>query len=96
LKIKLKKYKCEICKESNSKILDFHHIIPQTDPNCTDYPSNIAIICANCHRKVHTGALFIYGVIPSTEYPNKRTLVYEIDGKKNIDIEIPKYFSKVK
>lgn len=91
LKIKLKKYKCEICKESNIKILDFHHIIPQSDKNCTNFSSNIAIICANCHRKTHSGSIKIIGIISSTEYPNKRTLVYEIDGIKNIDIDIPKY-----
>jgi|688.fasta_scaffold1162286_1 hypothetical protein len=91
LKIKLIKQKCEIhnCNESNPKVLDFHHIIPQTELGCTDHPTNIAIICANCHRKIHLGILNIIGVIPSTELPNKRTLVYEIDGKRNIDIEIP-------
>lgn len=91
MKIKLKKYKCEICKESNIKVLDFHHIIPRTDENCTDLPSNIAIICANCHRKTHSGFIEIIGVVPSTEFPNKRTLIYKLDGKLNLDIDIPKY-----
>jgi len=91
MKIKLIKSKCEVCGESNKKVLDFHHIIPRTDEKCTDYSSNIAIICANCHRKTHAGFLKIIGVIASTQLPNKRTLVYEIDGKKNIDIDIPNY-----
>lgn len=94
LKIKLIKQKCEIhnCNEDNPKVLDFHHIIPQTELGCTDHPTNIAIICSNCHRKVHLNLLKIIGVIPSTEMPNKRTLIYEINGQRNIDIEIPERF----
>jgi hypothetical protein len=36
---------------------------------------------------VHCGRLKIIGAYPSTKLPNKRTLVYELDGKKNVDID---------
>lgn len=53
---------CEVCKETNKKVLDRHHIIPRTDPRCTDLDSNLAIVCANCHRKIHAGEVIIEGV----------------------------------
>lgn len=92
--MKLIKNKCEICGELDSKILDFHHIIPQEEINSTNHKTNIAIICANCHRKVHNKQIIIYGIVPSTSLPNKRTLIYSIDGIKNLDIEIPNRFNK--
>lgn len=90
--MKLIKDKCEVCGEQNSKLLDLHHIIEQNNINSTNHKSNLAILCANCHRKVHTKQLIIYGTIPSTSLPNKRTLIFEIDGKKNLDIEMPKTY----
>lgn len=90
--MKLIKNKCEICGELDSKVLDFHHIIPQENINSTNHPTNIAIICANCHRKTHTNQIVIFGTIPSTNLPNKRTLIYSIDGVKNLEIDFPKTF----
>lgn len=43
-------------------MLDYHHIIPRADPRCTDLNHNLAVICANCHRKVHAGEVIIEGV----------------------------------
>lgn len=82
------KIKCEVCGESDKKILEKHHIIPRTDPNCTNDDMNIAILCGNCHSKLHTGSLKIIGVFPSTD-PTGFTLIYELDGKKNLDIDKP-------
>lgn len=58
---KLKKV-CEICGSKNKSTIDKHHIIPRTDPRTTDNISNLAIICSNCHRRVHAGEIIIEGV----------------------------------
>ena len=82
------KIKCEVCGERDVKILEKHHIIPRTDLNCTNDDLNIAVLCASCHSKLHTKSLKIIGVFPSTD-PTGFTLVYELYGKKNIDIDEP-------
>lgn len=92
--MKLVKTSCEICGESNKNVIDFHHIIPQSEINSTNHNTNIAIICSNCHRKVHSDEIIIFGVLPSTNLPNKRTLVYSINGIKNIDVDIT--YNKIK
>ena len=89
-KTKLIKNKCEIetCDVDDPKLLELHHIVERSEINTTNHNYNLAILCGNCHAKTHTGWLKIIGVFPSTRLPNKRTLVYELDGKKNIDIDI--------
>lgn len=91
---KLIKNKCEIdgCIVSDPEVLELHHIIERTDINTSDHPNNLAILCANHHAYLHCGLLKIIGVFPSTKLPNKRVLVYELNGKKNIDIDEP-YFN---
>ena len=86
-KSKLIKNKCEIetCNVSEPKLLHFHHIIERTEANTNNHDFNLAILCANCHALTHTGKLKIIGVFPSTKLPNKRVLIYELDGKRNID-----------
>lgn len=91
-KSKLIKNKCEIesCSVTDPNLLQLHHIIERTEVNTTNNNFNLAILCANCHGLTHSGRLKIIGVYPSTQPPNARTLVYELDGKKNIDgIEKP-------
>jgi hypothetical protein len=86
-KSKLIKNKCEIesCPVTDPKLLHLHHIIERTEVNTTNDPFNLAILCANCHGLTHIGRLKIIGVYPSTQLPNKRTLIYELDGKRNIE-----------
>jgi hypothetical protein len=89
---KLIKNKCEIesCQVMDPKLLQLHHIIERTELNTTNHDFNLAILCANCHIMTHTGRLKIIGVYPSTRLPNKRTLIYELDGKRNIEgIDVP-------
>jgi hypothetical protein len=88
---KLIKDKCEIesCDITDSKLLELHHIIERTELNTTNHDFNLAILCANHHAMIDTDRLKIIGVFPSTKLPNRRTLVYELDGKKNIDIDLP-------
>ena len=85
------KNKCEIesCNVTDPKLLELHHIIERTEINTTNHKMNLAILCANCHALTHTGRLKIIGVYPSTKLPNGRTLIYELDGKKNIDLDVP-------
>lgn len=61
-----RKDRCEICHITDSKVIDYHHIIPRTDPRCTNDLSNLAIICSNCHRIVHSGDIIIEGVYLTT------------------------------
>lgn len=87
MKAKLIKNKCEIesCGVDDVNALHFHHIIERTQVNTTNHPFNIAILCAVHHELVHSGRLKIIGVYPSTLPPNGRTLIYELDGKRNIE-----------
>lgn len=77
--------KCEIegCNETEN--LHAHHIIERTEENTNNNVFNLAILCPNCHFKVHSNSIKIIGVYPSTKLPNKRTLIYQINGKKNIE-----------
>jgi hypothetical protein len=87
MNIKLIKNKCEIesCQIDMVEALHFHHIIERTMVNTTNHPFNLAILCAVHHELVHSGRLKIIGVYPSTRPPNGRTLIYELDGKRNIN-----------
>ena len=91
MKVKLIKNKCEIesCNVDDPNLLELHHIIEKTKINTTNHNFNLAILCSNCHGLTHSNRLKIIGVYPATLPPNNRILVYELDGKKNIDIDIP-------
>lgn len=56
-----KKAVCEMCGLHSAKAIERHHIIPRTDPRCTDEPINIASICGSCHNEVHAGEKIIEG-----------------------------------
>lgn len=88
---KLIKNKCEIesCDIDDPRLLELHHHIERTEINTTNHNLNIAILCPTHHKMIDTKELIIIGIFPSTKLPNKRTLVYELDGKKNIDIDLP-------
>lgn len=88
---KIVKDKCEIdgCDVTDINLLHLHHIIERTKVNTTNHPFNLAILCANHHEMVHSNRLKIIGLYPSTKLPNSRTLIYELDGKKNLDIDVP-------
>lgn len=84
-KRKLIKNKCEIEGCDVTECLHLHHIIERTDINTTNNSMNLCILCPNHHSFVHSGRLKIIGVFPSTKPPNNRILVYELDGKRNIE-----------
>ena len=75
---------CEVCGEENQSVLHRHHIVERTEIETTNDDFNIAIVCANCHAKIHTGELEIVGVFPGTRPPTGRILVYRINGICNV------------
>lgn len=93
-KSKLIKNKCEIesCNVTDPDLLHLHHIIERTEVNTNNHNYNLAIVCSNCHILIHAKKLKILGVYPSTKPPNNRTLIYELNGKRNIEgIDFPYY-----
>jgi hypothetical protein len=83
---KLQKIVCEICGEDNKSVLDYHHIIERTEIGSSHNMLNLAILCACCHRRSHND-IKVIGVIPSTKMPYGRTLIYEENGIRNIDLD---------
>lgn len=86
MKKKLHKEYCEIkeCGIKNKKVLHWHHIIERKEINTCNDPFNLAVLCSNCHNLVHFGQIKIIGIYPATN-PQGRVLVYEFNGKKNIE-----------
>lgn len=80
---KLHKEFCEVCDCRDQEAIQHHHIIERTEANTSNHPSNIAIICSNCHSLAHSGRLEIIGVFPSTAKYGRK-LVYKLDGVANI------------
>lgn len=82
---KLHKEYCEIggCNETNSKALEHHHIVERIELGTSNSQWNLAVICGNCHAKIHAGQIKIIGVFPSTK-PSGRTLIYILDGVCNV------------
>lgn len=60
---------CEICGFSDKRAIQAHHIIPRTDPNCTNEESNLAYVCANCHNLIHAHEIIIEGRYLTTDGP---------------------------
>ena len=56
---------------------------------------NLAVLCGNCHSKIHLGNLKVFGVLPSTD-PSGFILIYELNGVKNIDVDVPNFVKKPK
>jgi len=52
--------KCHFCGEDDYNLLDAHRIVP--GPEGGKYTeSNVAVTCASCHRKCHSGRIQILG-----------------------------------
>ena len=50
---------CEICNETDIR-LDKHHINSKSK-NGSNQIHNIALLCPNCHRRVHMGQIILEG-----------------------------------
>ncbi len=81
--------KCEIEDCFETENLHLHHIIEKTEVNTSNSKWNLSILCPNHHAKTHSKQLKIIGIFPSTQLPNARTLIYELNGKRNLDIDVP-------
>jgi cytochrome c553 len=57
---------CLFCEETDYALLDAHRIIPGAAGG-KYLPTNIVIVCSNCHRKIHAGTLTIDRKYPSTD-----------------------------
>lgn len=55
---KLSSKGCYFCGESNYDLLDAHRVIPGSDGGKYN-DHNILVLCSNCHRRTHTGAIRI-------------------------------------
>lgn len=55
-KFKLKG-KCSIC--GSTETTCFHHIVPLSMPNGTNYVGNVIELCYECHRQAHGGLNFL-------------------------------------
>jgi predicted HNH restriction endonuclease len=55
--------KCEVCDKDN--VLVEHHIRGRDIPNANT-PSNLANVCSNCHRLIHTGNIIIENRLRTT------------------------------
>ena len=70
---------CYFCEEGDYNLLDCHRIIPGAEGGkYTDY--NSLVICSNCHRKCHSGAIKVIGRHFSTT--GRYVLNYIEDGKE--------------
>lgn len=58
---------CEICNLNKKAILHRHHIIPRVDPRCVNKDYNIAVLCPNCHSRVHSGEFIIIGTYQTSD-----------------------------
>lgn len=70
---------CQLCGESFSKCLEFHHLNREKDFNVSDYRnrsirqlkeelSKCVVLCSNCHRKVHYEAITLPPGLPTCNF----------------------------
>lgn len=57
--------KCFFCSEDKYELLDAHRILEGKDGGKYNW-ENTLTLCANCHRKCHTGIIKILGSHKST------------------------------
>lgn len=76
---KLSDGQCYFCEEKEYKLLDAHRINEGKDGGTYNW-WNILTICCNCHRKIHSGLIKIFGKHPSTG-KNLWVIHYEENGE---------------
>lgn len=70
--------KCYLCGENDYSLLDVHRIVEgKNGGRYTEH--NTVVLCANCHRRTHYGALTIHRWYNST---NGRVLHYTENGEE--------------
>lgn len=66
-------YQCQKCKTKKGK-LHVHHIIFRSNGG-TDAPSNLIVLCSNCHDKLHNGKFEIKGIRSKTKHATEIGIV---------------------
>ncbi|MBD3192156.1 MAG: hypothetical protein GF308_16045 [Candidatus Heimdallarchaeota archaeon] len=89
---KLYQGKCQVCKftfqkKDGENYSEIHHIIPLGEDG-SDRISNMTILCANCHKKMH------YAEIEFGDLVNNKQIVFINGIKKEIEYH-PKHFQAV-
>lgn len=56
LMFSLRGSKCEICNYNKEQVLTIHHIIERSKGGSDD-PSNLLVLCRNCHGEIHANLL---------------------------------------
>lgn len=91
---------CEICKCSNTHMLEVHHIVEQSQANENDYiesgvhknhKSNLIVLCAKCHDEYHAGKLNISPLKQTSHGPERLIEHKTVERKskwKNEELEI--------
>ena len=76
--------KCFFCGEDDYAVLDCHRILPGTKGGTYSSDLNSLILCANCHRKVHSGAILV-----DKKYMSTAGIVvhYFEDGKEYFELD---------
>ncbi len=89
---KLKKEYCEVCDTKDVSTLHLHHLVERTEIGTSNHPLNLAILCANCHARVHANEIELVGLYPSTKPPNGRSLIFKEGDKQNFDIGVTRVY----
>lgn len=66
-------YQCQKCKTKKGK-LHVHHIVFRSSGG-TNTPSNLVVLCSDCHKKLHNGEFEIKGVRSKTKYATEVGIV---------------------
>lgn len=75
------KSKCSYCKKKFDPLtLDVHHIKPFSKGG-TNKPTNLAVLCAGCHRRVHKGLITTKDLKPIRK-SRKRKVTKKPSAKK--------------
>ena len=72
---------CYFCNEKDYSVLDTHRIIPGADGGKYNGWNELTV-CANCHRKCHSGKIKIKGKFLTSS--GKYVIIFEEDGEEKI------------
>ncbi len=71
---------CYFCGENDYNLLDAHRIL-EGHLGGTYHERNTVVVCATCHRKIHSGRIIIHGKYLTTG-KKQWILHYFIDGEE--------------
>lgn len=76
------------CNCGSTENLGYHHIVP-CECGGNDVPTNVAVLCANCHSRVHYGrdGVIDHGTLISAGMAKAREKGVKLGRKKRVDSE---------